>query len=400
MMARDDQGDVLTVVVVAAPDALEQPWIDELAGAGHFRVLGVVGATGLALELVRARRPDVLVIDRSPEHAEALLRAAAVAAPATAGVAMLPEHNMAGVRRLVSAGARDIMIKPLHREQLVAALRAVALRERQRPHRSPEEPRAPDAGNLRQVKPIVLLGSKGGVGTTTLAANLAVTLRRVVGDQVALVDLGQQFGDLGVLFSAVPRRTLHGQAMAGVTLDNAVLDRVVLRHPSGVSLVLAPEDPETIGRLDAGHVALMFEALRRRFRWLVVDCRSRLDSVAVGAVEAAGTLLLVTTPDVLALRDARRAIEYLAGRGLAYEHGALLLNRFVPGAGPSAGEVERFLRWPVRALLRDDVAAYSSAAESGVPLAQARPLLPEARRMLLLAAAIAGDPVRKELLAT
>lgn len=395
-MPHDAGTGVLNVVVVAAADALEQTWIGELLGSREVRVLAVVGATGLALSHVRTRRPDVLLIDRAPEHAEALLRASAAGAPSTAGIVIMAEHSMAGVRRLVAAGARDILPKPLQREQLVAALRAAVQREREHPRRSADAAAASESAASAPAGPFVLLGSKGGVGTTTLAANLAVALRRVVGEAVGLVDLSQQFGDLGVLFNAMPRRTLHGQALAGVALDDAVLDRTLIRHSSGVALALAPENPATAGRLEDAHAAAMLEALRRRFSWLVVDCRSRLDGVAVATFQAAQTVLLVTTPDVLALRDARRAIEYLSGRGLGRECGAVVLNRCVPGAGPSAGEVEHFLRWPVRAVL-PDAAAYTQAAERGVPLVCERPLPPEARRLLRLAAALAGDADRAEL---
>jgi len=396
-MAQQHDAGALKVVVVGLPDALEQPWIGELQRAGQVRVLAVVGAAGLALNIVRDRRPELLLVDRPIEQAEALLRRAAAVAPSTAGIAVLAQHNMGGVRRLVSAGARDIVVKPLHREQLVAALHTAALRERERPRRSTSELRTAEAAVVQPVSPIVLLGAKGGVGTTTLAANLAVALRRIVDDDVGLVDFSEQFGDLGVLFNAMPRRTLHGQALVAAELDDAVLDRTLIRHSSGVCLALAPENPATTGQLDARHAAQMLQALRRRFRWLVVDCRSRLDALALAAVQAAETVLLVTTPDILALRDARRAIEYMAGRGLACERIAVLLNRYLPRSGPSADEVERFLRCPVHALVLDDTPAFAVAVERGVPLASGRPLLPEARRLLFLAAALAGDPAGREL---
>lgn len=395
-MVRVHETGAVTVVVVVSPDAMEQPWIGELGRDGHVHVLAVVGAARPALDILRARRPDVVLIDRAPEHAAALLREAAVVAPATAGVALLAGHSMSGVRRLVSAGARDVLAKPLHRDQLRAALRAAALRERERPRRQAGEQRAAEAPGTRAAGLVVLLGAKGGVGNTTIAANLAVAMQQIAGD-VALVDFSDQFGDLGVLFNALPRKTLHRQALAGAVLDDSLLDHALIRHASGVALALAPEDPLTTGRLDAGHVTLVLDALQRRFCWIVVDCRSRLDRVALAAVAAAGTVLLVTTPDVLALRNARRVVEYLSVRGLGRDRGAVLHNRCVRGAGPSSEEVERFVGLPVLAALLDAPAAYAAAAERGVPLAQVRPLLPEARRLLFLAAAIAGDPAGAEL---
>ncbi|MFE3124015.1 CpaE family protein, partial [Streptomyces hydrogenans] len=153
---------------------------------------------------------------------------------------------------------------------------------------------------------VTVSGAKGGVGTTLTAVQLALAAR-AAGRTVALVDLDLQNGDLASYLDVQFRRSAAD--LAAITdLSPRVLQDAVYVHETGLSLLLAPAEGERGEEVTDRAARQIVSALRGRHEVVVVDCGSRLDSANAAAVEMADTALLVTTPDVIAVRAARRTV--------------------------------------------------------------------------------------------
>lgn len=392
-MAPNVQTSPTQVVVLAPAGGLDQPWLVGLQNEASVHVLAAVGVLSRAIEVCAQHRPDIVIIDRTVAEIEETIQAISIVAPQTLCFAVLPEEDMASFRRLVTAGARDILLKPLLLSDILASLRQAMEREESRRSKAGLPSLYANRQEVVPGKVIVVMGPKGGVGTTTIAANLSVALKMISGKEVALADLNLQFGDAAVLLNLWSKHTLHDLVVHYQAIDDALLDRVLIPHSSGVKVLQAPSEPEQAAEVGAAEVTAVITALRMRFAYIVVDCWSILDEITETLVMDADQVLLVTTPEVPALKNTKRALDYFQRHGAYNQHVALVLNRFPSVKGVTLQDIQEHTRHPIQANLPSDGPAVTFAANKGVPVVQSHPQSWVSQSFLRLAAWVAGDNV-------
>jgi pilus assembly protein CpaE len=313
-------------------------------------------ASGLA-RAVREHRPDAAVV--SP----GLLDGGDVDGAALLVVAA--RETTSTLRAALRAGARGFYLWPDERERLA--------QDAERAARPPEE--RPSPGQA-----VAVFGPRGGVGATFLATNLAAACAARDADTV-LVDLDPFFADvtsaLGI--DEEGASTIAELAPVADELTGEHLDRVVHRHPLGFGTLLAPHRPLEQG-LDPAVVSASVRALRARHEVVVLHLPRALDDATRAALEAADLVLLVVTLDVLALRDARRALDLLRASGLDGRC-RLVLNRV--GRGEVVpDDAERALGLRPVTMIREDRAVRRSQDRGEVLAGRSTPA---ARRVAALA---------------
>lgn len=161
---------------------------------------------------------------------------------------------------------------------------------------------APHAGG----EVVAVSGAKGGVGTTLTAVQLALAAQ-ASGRSVALVDLDLQAGDVASYLDVQFRRSVAD--LASITdITPRVLQDAVFAHESGVALLLAPGDGERGEEITDRVARQTVNALRGRYEVVVVDCGAYVTAASAAAVEMADQALLLVTPDVVAVRAAKRMV--------------------------------------------------------------------------------------------
>src|SRR5690606_27681525 len=145
------------------------------------------------------------------------------------------QHSPILMRQAMRAGARDFLEKPLHVRELRTAIHSVLASEEQRQlARWAEQSVAQARGTV-----VTVAGAKGGTGKTTIAANLAVALRQVTGQEVAIVDGDAQFGDVAVMMTLDVRRSVADLAREETEINRQTIQPYLARHDSGVVALTA-----------------------------------------------------------------------------------------------------------------------------------------------------------------
>lgn len=258
-------------------------------------------AAGTGLEEL----PEVVVVhDRiGPMPALELVREIALRFPAVGVVLLTAEPSPAVFAGAMDSGARGVAGLPLSYDELGARVEAAAAwAAGVRRHLSPQ-PALPvtPGGTL-----VAVAGAKGGVGTTVAAVQLALAAH-CAGRSVALVDLDLQGGDIASYLDVRFRRSFADLADIA-DISTRVLQDAMYVHESGPALLLAPGDGERGEEITDRAARLVLHALRQRYEVVIADCGTQMTSANAVAVETAEAAVLVTTPDVVAVRAAKRMV--------------------------------------------------------------------------------------------
>jgi pilus assembly protein CpaE len=264
------------------------------------------------------------------------------------------EQKVRGLR----AGADDYLIKPFHPAELMARIKSLLARF------APQETLVgrPPLGRV-----LALYGAKGGVGTTTIAINAAIALHRELGRKVCLVDGNLQFGDHRVFLDLGLDKKSIVDVVTAPAIDVDLVRQVMVKHDSGVDLLLAPPSPETAELVTQEHVPLILDVLRGLYDYVVVDIDKRLDDINLGILEAADTMFVVMTADLSCLKNVRLVLETIGHLG--YEAGKvqLVLNRSNAFTGINVKNAEGALKRTIDHQIVNEYRGAISALNSGAP---------------------------------
>ncbi|MCL6429645.1 MAG: response regulator [Anaerolineae bacterium] len=328
-------------------------------------------ATGAeALQKVRLEEPDAIVAGFSLPDMPGTELCRALRERGGQGIPVILLGSSAGVAERVAslrAGAADYLVTPPDAQELVGRLQAaLALREER-------------AGYV-----IVTVGAKGGVGASVVAVNLAVALRLLSRKSVCVLDAAVADGTVDVLLNLQRTGSIDQLLSRLEELERADFEAILTRHSSGIE-ALWPDDEG----LDPDELRRLILALRRLREVVVVDLSPAFGEHTASALEVADRVLVVLTPEIGAVRAARRFLQRARMLGVAPERLMLVLNRAKVRGGLQVRDIESTLGVRVDASIPDDVRLVTTSANRGVPFVQGHRRSRAARQIVALARRLA-----------
>jgi pilus assembly protein CpaE len=272
------------------------------------------------------------------------------------------------------------LIKALHRLQRVSPGR----------QSSPGEP----APNRSESQVIAVLGSRGGVGCTSLAVNLAATLARDPAHGVALVDLDLALGDADVALDLVPDYTLADVVLSVDRLDMQFLKRSLSKHSSGVSLLPHPVQLDDADLIREDHLQRVIGLLKASYSHLLLDLSKSFSPNDKTALRMADSILLVAQLELSSLRNVVRMMLTLGNDETLAGKVQIVLNRVGSDDDISLEKAEETIGKKVFWQIPNDPRAINEARNKGVPLLQSAPKCKAQLAVAGLAAALTGKELR------
>ena len=216
-------------------------------------------------------------------------------------------------------------------------------------------------------KLIAVFSTKGGVGKSTIAINMAVSMARRTDERVALVDGDLQFGDVAVLLGLPPQHTVLDAAAAVQVGDSQLLRAILSRHESGLFVLPAPTEPVLGSQMAPGEIAGLCNELRNLFGYVIVDMPAQFDEYVLAVVDLADDVLLVGSMDIPSVKNLKIGIQALDLAAIAGPKMRLVLNRANTQVKLDVREIEQVLGMRAEFPIPSDIAVPMSV-NAGIPV--------------------------------
>jgi pilus assembly protein CpaE len=300
--------------------------------------------------------------------------------------------EMEFVRQAMLAGAQGFLLKPFDLSELNQSIQQAHQLALQRRAALAEVAAAPDVAPIapHRAYTIAAFSPKGGTGATTLAVNLAIALKQQTDRPVLLIDADLRTADVDIFLSILSKHSIYNLLELGDRLDEELLDRALTKHTSGISVLRGEPQLQMEVPIQAGQMNDLLEALNEVWEgYIVVNTSDGLDRWTVEILDSVDTVLVITTPELPALRATRNFLELAEAAADSNGKWQLILSAYQGKKVLQIADIEASIHYPVKATITEDIAVVSASINRGMPLMISHRKSPIAQDIVALARQIA-----------
>jgi pilus assembly protein CpaE len=356
----------------------------------NIEIVGFAENGAIAIERVLELQPHVVLMDINMPVMNGIdaTKRLQEEAPRTQVIVVSVQDDAHYLKEAFRAGAVDFVAKPITSAELTQAIQRAydkipdEQQLAQPPTTAPErmigvpgyEPYMPSRlGNV-----VSVVGLKGGVGKTFVAVNLAIGLA-YAGKKVVLVDSNLLFGDVSLFLNTRSQYNIIDLARMAVDpdqLDPEAGDRVLVQHESGLRLLIAPGGPAESEAISQATMSNLLDYLKQEYEYVIVDTATSFDDVLAAAIQSADRLVVVTAPNMPALKDTRILFNELVALEYPMDNVLVALNWMDRNTRITRDQIANFLKHPVEIVIPTDLAVVDFVNQ-GLPM-----ISQDARRLL------------------
>jgi pilus assembly protein CpaE len=377
------------ILIVDADPTVQRALSNALSQAGYQPL--ATGDGTEALKIAHSEHPSLVLIAASLPGVDGFsivsrLRLEDGPSTHTPVILLLGETESEQRGKALRSGADDYLIKPFHPAELMARMRS--LLSRYAPAESvpmPPSARPAPPATAKSSEParvVLFYGAKGGVGTTTLAINAAIALHKELDKRVCLIDGNLQFGDHRVFLDLGMDKMSIVDLVSSTGFDLELIRQVLVKHESGIDLLLAPPSPEMAELVTSDHLPEILSLMSHDFDYVVIDVDQRLDEVNLRTMDAAQQILVVMTADLPCLKNVRLLLETIGHLGYSDNKVKLILNRSNAFTGINVKNAESALKRKIDYQIINEYRGAIGALNSGAPFVYTKADSPLGRNVI------------------
>ena len=328
------------------------------------------------LPAIAETHPDVILLDYvfQPDPFN-LMDIIALAYPECAVIIIMPEADLINFDQVVLLGSRAFVLFPYRSEEfLVTSIqRSIDLKVR-------NELLSSQTPTLEtQAKPkntFTVFSPKGGVGSTTIATNLALSLHKALNEDVLLIDGKHLFGHVALYLNLRTGNSITDLISHVNMLDPRLVKQVVVRHISGIHVLPSPNSITEAQGIRPEDLFKVMESLQQVFPNIIIDGGNYLNENTVTYMDSSDKILLVLNSDLASLRDVRQFMDVTASLSYPKDKTLLILNLTGRKADVKKEAIEEILNMKIFGKIPSDENFALSSLNEGVPIVLKNPRHP------------------------
>ena len=356
---------VLRIAVVDPNDVSRESLKSVLLGLNTIWLEAECSRYEFFTDVVEQTKPDIGLIAMDSDPSRAIKLISEVAALASECTLLVSSSSTDGrlILESMRAGAKEFLTEPLKEEDLSAALQRV------------QRLKTNDISSVSQdCKVISVTGATGGVGTSSVAVNLACALATDPENSVVLIDLDVALGDADVFLDTIPEYTLADVAQNISRLDLTLLKKSLTKHSSGLHLLPRPVQLEDAQLITPDSLQRIVGLLKTSFSFVVIDTSKSYSSLDMEAIYLSDEVLMITQLDLPCLRNVVRLMVTFDDDASLREKVKIVVNR----VGQDNGQISfkkaqetigRDIFWQIP----NDYRVMVEVRNNGVPMLQHAP---------------------------
>ncbi len=339
-----------------AMEAMLKPFGDTV------RIMASVADMAEGMRAIQASNAMVVVLEvKDIERGVADVKTVLSRFPRTSVFVTSMDQSTEWILRTMRAGAIEYLLKPVDAKELSEALQKVGRLWVPKPAEIDQEG-----------KVLAVYNPVGGMGTTTIAVNLAAALA-MTHEKVALVDLNLFSGDVASFLDFSPKYTLSSVTSNVSRLDANFLMSVMTKHSSGLYVLTEPQEVDEASDITPEQIRRVLVFLKEIFSYVVIDTGGHLAGCNMTVFESSDHVLFNTVLSLPALKNTKRFLAAMEKKGLRQGRVQLLVNRYLPRADIRVEDAEKVLGWKVMLTVPNEYTDVIASINKGVPLVQLMP---------------------------
>ena len=349
----------------------------------YIEIVGEAANGEDAVFAVRDLRPDILLLDINMPGMDGIkaCEEISLSVPETIIIIISVQGGPEYFRSAMLAGARSYLVKPFSASELVTAISETFQKEQIRRGQVTKK-----IGNEElSSKVICVFSTKGGVGKTTIASNIAVSIARSTRKKVALIDLDLQFGDVGIMLNVTVKNTISDLIKEISQLDANLMEEYLVTHFSGVKVLPAPIKPEYAEYITGSNVEKIINTLKERYNYIIIDTSASFHETVLTSLDLSDKILFVSTLDLPTIKNVKAGLDVLETLRYPKDKISIVLNKASEQFGIKYKDFENTLRYSISHYIPEDSQTVVTSANKGFPFVMTRTETKVAKAVIAIA---------------
>jgi pilus assembly protein CpaE len=331
-------------------------------------IIGDTPGGSLALDRIENTSPDIIIMTLGAGDTDVLSLAERIILhrPRTFVILVAEHLDVDMMQSAIKIGCHNIIELPTSPKEFADYIKSVYNNETIRLKSLNEKE------NLLWASTVIsVFGAKGGLGKTTIAANLAVKLAEKR-KKVALIDLDLQFGDIHIFMDIEPKDTITELFQEVITPNIDSVRSYMTVHSSGVHVLCAPKSPEYAELISAEKVLSLLSLLRTYYDYVIIDTAPSFSEVNMIAIESSSLIFFVTGLDISILKNSKLSVSLLESLQQT-DKVRVIVNRAVDTNSITVNDVQKIIGYPIWAKIPSDYKVAVNALNRGIPFVSGAP---------------------------
>jgi len=335
-----------------------------LSHENRIRIVGECTEGISTVKMAKNVKPDVVLMDINMPGIKNVTPTEILTAtiPNVLVIVTFDKGGKKNLKKAMSDGARDYIVKPAAADMYIDTI--LDLYDKDLKRREVLYGRKQHEEDIKP-KIVSIFSTKGGVGKSTIATNIATALAQMTEERVALVDFDLQFGDVSVMLNLYPERTVMELIKDIQSLDKELLEDYMMLHNSGVRVLPAPSRPEYAEFVTGGNVQRILRTLKESYKYIVVDMAPAFDDVNLATLDLSDSIMLLTTLDLPTIKNVKSGLHVMKTLNYRDEKIRLILNRYHRNFGINISDLEKTTEKKISHIVPEDSKTIIDAVNKG-----------------------------------